>query len=124
MIFVFHTKLAYMIFFYAYVDLIMTGYFVFQSTALILLSIISTLAVALRMWARKIQRIRLISADYLIVVGLVRGNSPCFDVFRLSNQCGSGVYTGRCHLFPLLQLPVAGSGRTRPPGIASGVTGG
>ena len=58
----------------------MTGYFVFQSTALILLSIISTLAVALRMWARKIQRIRLISADYLIVVGLVRGNSPCFNV--------------------------------------------
>ena len=58
----------------------MTGYFVFQSTALILLSIISTLAVALRMWARKIQRTRLISADYLIVVGLVRGNSPYLDV--------------------------------------------
>lgn len=49
----------------------MTGYFIFQSTALILLFIISTLAVALRLWARKIQRIRLISADYLIVVGLV-----------------------------------------------------
>ena len=67
-------------FLHPYADLIMTGYFVFQSTVLILLSIISTLAVALRMWARKIQRTRLISADYLIVVGLVRGNSPYFDV--------------------------------------------
>ena len=58
----------------------MTGYFVFQSTVLILLSIISTLAVALRMWARKIQRTRLISADYLILVGLVRGNSSYLNM--------------------------------------------
>lgn len=49
----------------------MTGYFIFQSLALILLSVISTLAVALRIWARRIQRIRLEPADYSIVIGLV-----------------------------------------------------
>ena len=49
----------------------MSGYFIFQTTALIVLSIISTLAVALRLWSRGIQRIRLESADYSIVVGLV-----------------------------------------------------
>ena len=51
----------------------MTGYFIFQSFALILLSIVSIIAVALRIWARRIKRIRLEPADYLIVVGLVGG---------------------------------------------------
>ena len=50
------------------------------------------LAVALRIWARRIQKIRLESADYLIVVGLVRelslfdSPSPNVDqVFTLAN---------------------------------------
>lgn len=50
------------------------------------------LAVALRIWARRIQRIRLESADYMIVIGLVRvlslfdGPSSDVDqVFTLAN---------------------------------------
>lgn len=44
----------------------------FRSLLPFLLSIIAILAVALRLWARKINKIRVDLSDYLIVLGLVR----------------------------------------------------
>lgn len=44
----------------------------FYSVPLLILSIIAILAVALRLWARRIKKLRLELSDYLIVLGLVR----------------------------------------------------
>lgn len=42
-----------------------------RSVILLVVSIIATMAVALRLWARRILKIRLELNDYLIVLGLV-----------------------------------------------------
>ena len=43
-----------------------------QAIVVIVLSVIATLTVALRIWARRIQKFRLEQNDYCIVAGLVR----------------------------------------------------
>ena len=47
-----------------------------RSVLLLIFSIIATLAVVLRFWARRIQKIRLELNDYMIVLGLVGELSP------------------------------------------------
>ncbi len=57
-------------------------YLYFQSVLLIVFSSIATLAVALRLWARRIQKARFQLNDYLIVLGLVgKLSSPILSTF-------------------------------------------
>lgn len=58
-----------------------------RSVALLVVSILAIVAVALRFWARKIQKVRPKLSDYLILLGLVRGSQRCFrSVFPLLNS--------------------------------------
>lgn len=53
-----------------------------ENVLLIVFSIIATLAVALRLWARRIQKARFQLNDYLIVLGLVgKLSSPILSTF-------------------------------------------
>ncbi len=53
-----------------------------ESTLLIVFSIIAILAVALRLWARRIKKARFQLNDYLIVLGLVgKLSSPILSTF-------------------------------------------
>lgn len=47
------------------------SYLILHSVLLIVFTLTAVLAVALRLWARKIQKLALQTSDYLIVLGLV-----------------------------------------------------
>ena len=52
------------------------SYLILHSVLLIIFTVTSTLAVALRLWARKIQKLALQTSDHLMILGLVRVLNP------------------------------------------------
>ena len=64
------------------------------SVLLLVISIVATLAVVLRLWARKIQKVRLELNDYMIMLGLVGVLSPFvfFAFWHKSGICISWCY--------------------------------
>ena len=52
------------------------SYLILHSVLLIAFTVTATLAVALRLWARRIQKLPLQTSDYLMILGLVRVLDP------------------------------------------------
>ena len=52
------------------------SYLILHSVLLIVFSLTATLAVALRLWARKIQKLALQMSDHLMILGLVQVLNP------------------------------------------------